>query len=420
MRKFLRAGVAFTAFLVAGSALAETTITFRFNDEGRAQMRAALDEFESENPDIKVKLETISWNDARQQFIREASVGQGPDVAHIAFVWNRELAEAGIVQNVDELAEKYGPLPNGFDDFLATDLTEYQNAHWGVPWSADTWAMVYRTDVLKEAGIEQLPKTWDELLSDSRTIKEKTGKTGFAFAAGNQVWFPVNYYLWSQGVSLVVGDGATGFKVGATEADIAAAMDYFHTYVAEGLVPRSILSIDVPHDPVLQQALLDGSQAIGIMPTNSYRQLIAAYEKTNPGKPLPFVSGITMAGTQAPESHLGGRTLVVNKNTENPEAAWKLVQFLTEAKLFEKYYTDQFPAQRTLLSEIKFRPEEAGFAEQLGKHTRSWGPYSETRMNIGQIWNLTARSFGEAMSDQTGSKAAAAALLDELRSGIGK
>lgn len=123
------------AGLTAFAASAETSITFRFNDSEREEMRAALDEFEAANPDIKVDLETISWNDSRDQFLREAAVGQGPDVVHIAFVWTQEMAEAQAVLPIEELQE-YAALPNGFDDFIATDLTAYEGQHWGVPWSA--------------------------------------------------------------------------------------------------------------------------------------------------------------------------------------------------------------------------------------------------------------------------------------------
>lgn len=143
---------------IAGFAMADSEITFRFNDSEREEMRAALDEFQTANPDIEVQLQTISWKDARDQFLREAAVGQGPDVVHIAFVWTQEMAEAGVLMPIDELTP-YGAFDNGYEDFIATDLAEYEGKAYGVPWSADTWAMVYRTDLLEAAGVTQLPET---------------------------------------------------------------------------------------------------------------------------------------------------------------------------------------------------------------------------------------------------------------------
>lgn len=399
--------------LTMGSALADAEISLRFNDSERKEMRAALDEFEAANPGIKVKLQTIAWKDSRDQFLRESAVGQGPDVVHIAFVWTQEMAEAGSVMPLEELT-KYGKFANGFEDFIATDLTMYDGKAYGVPWTADTWAVVYRTDVLKQAGIENLPKSWSDLRKASETIKEKTGKTGFAFAAANQMWFPVNYYIWSNGGNFIEADGNGGFQVGVTKEQVADAMTYFKGYIDDGLAPRSILSIDQPHDPALLQALLDGKQAIAMMPTNTYRQLLSAYEEKHPGEPVPFASGVLMEGSEGPKTHLGGRTLVVNSNTKHPEEAWKLVQYLTSAPLFEKYYTNQFPAQKSLLDQIEYRKEETGFSTQLAHNTRTWGAYAESGVGVGPLWNLTSRSFGTALSGQTPPEEAAEELIAEI------
>lgn len=412
---YLKTGLAVAALslLAAGAAIADVNLTFRFNDSEKEELRDALDEFEAANPGIAVELQTISWKDSRDQFLREAAVGEGPDVVHIAFVWTKEMAEAGILTPIAELTQ-YGEFANGFDDFIATDLTMYEGQAWGVPWSADTWAMVYRTDVLEAAGIPDLPTTWDELLEDSRAIKEKTGKTGFSFAAGNQFWFPMNYFLWSNGKAVIIEDGGGGYVPGVTADDLASAMDYFKTYIDEGLVSRSVLSIDVPHDPALLQSLLDGEQGMALMPTNTYRLLLGAFEDANPGADVPFDSGVMMAGSHPPLTHLGGRTLVVNANTEHPEESWKLLQYLTQASLFEKYYTNQFPAQKSLLSQIEYRDEELGFANQLANHTRTWGAYSDSGAGVGQLWNLTSRAAGKSLSGQSSSLEASAELLQEI------
>ena len=62
--------------LAVGPALADTVnLTFRFNDTEEKELRAALDQFEQQNPGIKVTLQRIGWRDARDQFLREAAVG---------------------------------------------------------------------------------------------------------------------------------------------------------------------------------------------------------------------------------------------------------------------------------------------------------------------------------------------------------
>jgi maltose-binding protein MalE len=67
--------------VLVGVAVADTTITFRFNDPEALQMREALDVFEQQNAGIKVNMQRATWADAQQQYLREAAVGAAPDVA---------------------------------------------------------------------------------------------------------------------------------------------------------------------------------------------------------------------------------------------------------------------------------------------------------------------------------------------------
>ena len=157
MRNLAAALLGLACVIAVGSATAQKTVnlTFRFNDTEEKEMRAALDEFEKRNPGIKVALQRIGWRDARDQYLREAAAGQGPDVVHVAQVWVKEMGDAGALLPLNDLM-KQAPLPNagGFNDFVARELAQNKQGQiFGLPWTTDTWAMVYRTDVLKEAGI---------------------------------------------------------------------------------------------------------------------------------------------------------------------------------------------------------------------------------------------------------------------------
>ena len=60
--------------------------------------------------------------------------------------------------------------------------------------------MVYRSDLLQEAGIANLPQTWTELRQASAEVFKKTGKAGFGFPAGSS----------ASGRDLVSGEYPTG------------------------------------------------------------------------------------------------------------------------------------------------------------------------------------------------------------------
>ena len=140
-------------FNISNSAFAEIEISFRFNDAGQKEMRAAIDEFEKKNPGIKVDLQRIAWGSAREQFLREAAVGEGPDVVHIAQVWTRSMGDAGALYDLNKLIDEHGA-GNGWDDFISADLASQDDGtiH-AIPWTVDTFSMVYRKDILEQAGM---------------------------------------------------------------------------------------------------------------------------------------------------------------------------------------------------------------------------------------------------------------------------
>jgi multiple sugar transport system substrate-binding protein len=411
------AAVAFGVMLSGAAKAAPVEITFRFNDPEQKEMRAALDAFEAANPGIKVNLERMAWKDARDQFLREAAVGEGPDVVHIAFVWAKEMGEAGALLPLDSLV-KSPVSPVKLDDFVAMDLATGKDGKlYALPWTMDTWAMVYRSDILKQAGVSTVPGTWDDVRAASRAVHATTGKAGFGFPAGSaasgSLWFLANYVWWSNGKSLVERDGSS-FHMGVTAKDIASAMAYYKSYLDDGDTPKSMLGVSDWGDPAIVRGLVDGNIAIGIMPPASFKGVTDAYAAAHPGDALPFVSGPVPRSSVVGTSHLGGRMLGINADTKHQAEAWKLVQFLNDKALFTGAYKTQFPAQKSLLQTIEFAPEVKGFAEQM-QHTRTWGAYTEGPAPMGTMWNLTGRSFGAALSGQQPVDVAAADLAAQLK-----
>ena len=418
--KRLAAALSAAAFVSLGVTVASAApveITFRFNDPEQAEMRAALDSFEKANPGIKVNLESMAWKDARNQFLREAAVGEGPDVVHIAFVWAKEMGKAGALLPLDDIV-KANPPGKGLSDFIAVDLATGQDGKlYALPWTTDTWAMVYRSDVMKEAGIDALPKTWQELKAASDQIHAKTGKTGFGFPAGSassgSIWFLANYYWWANGKALVVQQN-NEFALGVGASDVATAMNYFKGFLDDGSTPKSMLAVSDWADPVIVRGLVDGSIGMAIMPPASFREVMAAYKKAHPDETLPFTSGPVPSGTNVGTTHLGGRMLGINANTKHSAEAWKLVQFLNDKGLFSGAYKTQFPAQRSLLQTVDFGPGMGGFAEQM-QHTRPWGAYADGPAAMGTMWNITDRTFGAALSGQTSVDQAASEEIDQIK-----
>ena len=397
------------------------TITFRFNDPEGPQMRAALDEFERRNSDIKVTMQRVSWGDAQQQYLREAAVGTAPDVAHVAFVWPRAFGGARALRPLDDLIQRDGARlgVGGWDGFFARDLaTGADNKIYAVPWTTDTFAMMYNKELLAQAGINEFPTSWEALRAASQTIQQRTGKAGWAFPAGScgtpAIWFFLNFFWWSKGPGLI-DRGADGrYLVGMTPQQIQEGFDYYNRYLQEGHNPRASLSICLWGAPEVVEGMLSGNIAMCSNPDTVAIEILDKWAQRNPGRPAPFATAPHPSDTNGSRTMFGGRMLGISPNSRYVEQAWKLIQFLvTPDPTFSRFYTNYTPAQQAAITARAWAPEMSGFPAQL-RSARSWGPYSTGPVAIPFMWNAVGRTAGSVFIGEKTSAQASQELHEAI------
>jgi multiple sugar transport system substrate-binding protein len=414
----------FALSLLAASALAQT-ITFRFNDPEAPGMRQALDEFEKMNPGIKVTMQRASWGDAQQQFLREAAVGTAPDVAQLAFVWPRSFGGAGALRPLDDLIKRPGLGVKGWDDFFARDLAHGPDGKvYGIPFTTDTFAMIWNKDLFAQAGITEFPKDYESLRAASQAIHQKTGKTGWGFPAGScgtpTIWFALNFYWWSKGPGLIDQGPDGKFRVAMTPAQIQEGLDYYNRYIQEGHNPKSSMSFCLWGAPEIVEGMLSGSMAVATVPDTVAIEINTKWKQRNPDKPTPFATSPHPAGTNGSRTFFGGRMLGISANSKHVEASWKLIQFLTQPEpTFTKFYTNYTPAQRAALDARTWTPELSGYPEQL-KTARSWGAYGIGPVAIPFMWNAVGRAAGSVFIGEKTSAQAASELHDAISKELAK
>lgn len=383
-------------------------LTFRqFDPADQIQgLAEAVESWNADNPEIQVSLETVSPNNP-QQFAREANSGSGPDVIHMALADVAFLAEPRILVPLDDLLSS-DPL-DGADQLLATDMTTFDDTTWGVPWTADTMALVYREDVLADAGVDETPQTWEEFqqVAEQITTGSDGEVSGFCFAAGAQQpaaqWFAINYYLWNHDMFLIENDG-TGWQVGVTQDELAGAIDYFNEFFESGVTPTSMQALTDYADPAIAASLDDGTCAMTYMPPAAFRSVRDQIDAELMTAPMP-------GGLVDGSSHLGGRALGINANSEHPDEAWAFIKYLMSAETFETY--SQYPASAQTLTELDVDPTEVGFVEQL-PHSVPFIKYTDAPITIASLQELINQQFSAVYSGQTDSDAAAERIISSI------
>ena len=84
---------------------------------------------------------------------------------------------------------EFGPEDVGFtaEEFWpgAMKSVTWDGKTYGVPTNNETMALIWNAGLFEEAGLdpEKPPATWDDLVSYSKQIKQKTGKNGYGMVA---------------------------------------------------------------------------------------------------------------------------------------------------------------------------------------------------------------------------------------------
>lgn len=370
-----------------------------------AGLVAAIDAWNAANPNIQVRMETLPAGDTQAQLAREVPAGAGPDIQQMAFVWSRDLGRAGLVADLTPLIAA-NPPGAGYDDFLATELAVLDGKVYGVPWTADTFALAYRPDLLAARGVA-FPDTWEDLATAAKALSGD-GQYGLCFPAGSApdsgMWILANYYLWSNGKTLVDETAPGTWAVTATEADIAAAMSYFNAFFTSGSTPESLITVNAWGDPELVGGLGRGDCAMAFFPPQTFRAAQGQSE-------MPLMTGPIPRGPEKRISHLGGRALGLNPASQHPQEAWAVLRYLTSPETFKTY--NQYPAQKAALGALTFPEAEAGYVAMLPQ-AQTFERYISSPIPVASMAKLISVEFGAVYSGQRTPDEAAAAVVSEL------
>jgi len=136
-------------------------------------LKATVADFLKANPDAKVNLLAVPFDQLKNKFTTEASTGGGPDLLIGPKDWIGELAQAKLIANLDDLGKDILANLNP----AAVDADKFQGKVWAIPESTEAVALWYNTDKLKTP-----PADTDALL-------KAAGECGLAVNSGFYHYF---------------------------------------------------------------------------------------------------------------------------------------------------------------------------------------------------------------------------------------
>lgn len=299
------------------------TIVFKhsklFGDPG--PFDALIAWFEEANPALHVKRETLpSGSDEQHQFyaINLQARSSDFDVYAVDVIWVAEFARAGWLRPLDRLLP-----PEAREAFFdgPVEAVTYQGRVYAVPWFIDAGLLYYRKDLLEKHGYAP-PKTWQALVHSAKAIRaQEPVRHGYVWQGKQYEGLVTNAleYIWSNG-GAVFHDARIVLDSAANVEALGFMRDLISKYrVTPGFV--TTLTEET------SRQIFGRGNAVYLRNWPYAWQLFQQRGSAVKGKVgmtlLPHFPGHNSAAT------LGGWQLGVNSFSKHPQAAQRLVSFMT-------------------------------------------------------------------------------------------
>lgn len=168
--KKLAAAAVLSAFMGTSAFAGELVINSDASDPApKAAFAEIIKKFEAANPDITIKYNLYD-HESYKTTIRNWLVTTPPDVV-FWYAGNRmkTFVDRGLFTDVSDLWKEQ----NMAEDYAsAMPAMTIDGKQWGVPYTYYQWGVYYRKDIFDKYGLTE-PKTYDDLIAVSKTLKEK-------------------------------------------------------------------------------------------------------------------------------------------------------------------------------------------------------------------------------------------------------
>lgn len=304
---------------VADGPATGTVTVWAWGAEGEA-LGVLADDFMAENPDATIEITPIPVDAAHDKFASAIAAGETPDIGQIGTTWMGEFAGTGALQPTptDLVAE---------DEFFPGpwSTTVVDGTSFGVPWYTETRVIYYRTDLAEAAGVTAPPTTWEELKAMAAGMQESGAEYGISLPPGGTgSWQTMMPFAWQNGAEMF----DDGFTIDSPE--MVEAVEYYNSYFTDGLSPTSV------EPGALEQGFVDGT--IGSFISGPWHMSILDEQGGEEFRESWAVARMPVEETGA--SFVGGSDLAVFEGSENRDAAWKFVDYLTQPEVQQKWYEE--------------------------------------------------------------------------------
>lgn len=323
-----------------------------------------VEDFNKVYPDIQVEWVTYSPQDVYQKLPLALSAGTGaPDVCYVEDSHVTQYVYLGGLADLTDRVQPYLDQMNNYKWPAGMKDGKY----YSMPMDSGPVVTYYRRDVFEAAGlpsdpdsVSELVATWNDYFETCKIIKEKTGNYCFASNKANNYGRLYEMMLWQQGLGYYNDQGevtvdspeniATLEMLGKFwEADLVSdQLEWTDSWYAE------LASLDEPVASLVEAAWMGVFLKTWIAPGTAGKWGVAL---------MP-----AMEAGQVRTANDGGSGFVIPEQSQNQDAAWAFVEFVTARKESQNKifaYGDIFPSFEPAYEDALYIEPDSFFGGQM-------------------------------------------------------
>jgi multiple sugar transport system substrate-binding protein len=296
--------------------------------------------------------------------------GTGPDVYMLDRFTTAERAAAGVLTDLTPFIKKTDP--NMASKYLPFAWAEssFRGKTWSLPFDTDTRGLYYRSDLLREAGIDisaldakNGPITVDKL-KEIAFKYNKTDASGAYTQVGFIPQFNQGWYTWGFAYGGKFADLKAG-KVTPTDPGVVAGYQFLYDW-SKAMGPQKVTAFlatyNPPNNPPQQDPFITGKVAMEI--TGDWN--IASMAQYAPDAKYGITYIPVQKAEDKPFTWAGGWSWAIPKGAKQPAAAFDFIKWIAGPD-GQKMYTQlssRLPTIRTVAENAALFPGRRAFFQQ--------------------------------------------------------
>jgi multiple sugar transport system substrate-binding protein len=309
----------------------KTVIKFWAMGTEAEYVTSLVPEYEKKHPRIKIDVQQIPWNAAQEKLVTAFASDNTPDICQLGNTWIPQFSSLDAIIPLDDYIRNSEIINknNYFEGIWDTNVMD--SSVYGIPWYIDTRVMFYRKDVFERAGYDIPPRSWDELYDLCKKIKALyPGQDKYAIYLPTNEWPPYIIFALENGATLLKDNNSRG---NFNSEKFREAFKYLTNFHKEKLAPIGISEVTNVYQAFVEEYF--SIYISGPWNINEFKKWMTGdlADKWSTA-PMPSKNGDQYPGV----SLAGGSSLVIFKDSEHKDEAWKFIEFLSLTRTQLQFY----------------------------------------------------------------------------------